>query len=89
MAKSMNVTLDTMVEQVSQSRKDIGRVEAAVDRTFQSFAESATKQGERIGDLETELAELRRDFYWATRLTVGAWGAIQALGLLFLGWYLK
>lgn len=49
-----DISLGALNEQIGGLRRDVGRMEKSYDEIRAMFASSSTKQGERIGLLETE-----------------------------------
>lgn len=73
-----------IIERMAGLKEDIGRLEGPIEKLNESFDKSATKQGERIGELETLHAEIRRDFHWSLRLAAAVWALLQGIALVVL-----
>lgn len=82
--RNRTTEVGVITERIAGIKEDIGKLEGMIGTLQVSFDKSATKQGERIGALETANAELRRDFHWSTRLAAALWALVQGAVLLGL-----
>jgi hypothetical protein len=64
----MDEGVGVIVERIAAIKEDLGKLEGMLESLKVSFDKSATKQGERIGLLEQQNVEIRRDFHWSIRL---------------------
>lgn len=84
---SEEIRNDVLFEQISQVRRDVARVEATLDRLFQSFDGTKESQGKRIGLVEDDVLLLRRDMNWSFRTAIVVWAVLQAGVTGFIHWF--
>jgi hypothetical protein len=77
-----------IVERLAGLKEDLGRLEGSLGQLNENFDRSATKQGERIGELEKQHVEMRRDFHWSIRLAAALWALLQGAILVAMKAYL-